>query len=422
MPIGASKVGALGGLVPGGSVTFNASGTWDVPPGVKIVSVTGKGATGNPGIAGNPGNPGNPGSGGAGGGGGSGATAPQQHNFLGAGGSVMRFCRSGTLYVPPAQPVGGAGAPLGARGGRNPNAGQGPGPGCGQAGSTGQAGTAGQAGQPGNAGCSSSALCNTFPGGAGGNAGVAGAAGNGGTGGQGGTIGGNGPPSGTASRGNGGNGGGQGGAGYYRRPPGGCFSYGGKGGGGAGAVNGGATGATFPFAPPYDITAPGGTGNVVACLGFPLNPTVYPGVGVNTQGGSGGGQGGQGRSGINVSLLDNFDYNFCLKGPMPNSASTRNLLSQFNPAPDRPQALRAGAGGGSGSPVPGTQPPYASAGGGGGGGGRGNAGNAGGTSPTPSGSAATPVTYNCVPVTPGSPTPITVASPGGQVVISWNPQ
>jgi hypothetical protein len=36
--------------------------------------------------------------------------------------------------------------------------------------------------------------------------------------------------------------------------------------------------------------------------------------------------------------------------------------------------------------------------------------------------AATPSTVNCVPVTPGSPAPITVASPGGQIVISWNPQ
>ena len=58
MPIGTSKVGALGGLVPGGTETFNASGTFCVPPGVKKVSVTGVGGTGNPG---NPGNTGNPG-------------------------------------------------------------------------------------------------------------------------------------------------------------------------------------------------------------------------------------------------------------------------------------------------------------------------------------------------------------------------
>jgi hypothetical protein len=33
-----------------------------------------------------------------------------------------------------------------------------------------------------------------------------------------------------------------------------------------------------------------------------------------------------------------------------------------------------------------------------------------------------PQTFNCVPVTPGCTAPITVASPGGQIVISWNPQ
>jgi hypothetical protein len=47
----------------------------------------------------------------------------------------------------------------------------------------------------------------------------------------------------------------------------------------------------------------------------------------------------------------------------------------------------------------------------------GGAGNAGG-----SGAAANPTTFNCVPVTPGGSAPITVASPGGQVIISWNPQ
>jgi hypothetical protein len=38
------------------------------------------------------------------------------------------------------------------------------------------------------------------------------------------------------------------------------------------------------------------------------------------------------------------------------------------------------------------------------------------------GSAATPSTVNCVPVTPGTNAPIVVGSPGGQIVISWNPQ
>jgi hypothetical protein len=50
MPIGSSKLGVLGaGLVPGGTETFNAPGTFSIPPGVKKVSITGVGGTGNPG-------------------------------------------------------------------------------------------------------------------------------------------------------------------------------------------------------------------------------------------------------------------------------------------------------------------------------------------------------------------------------------
>jgi hypothetical protein len=34
MPIGSSKIGVLGaGLVPGGTETFNAPGTFSIPPG-----------------------------------------------------------------------------------------------------------------------------------------------------------------------------------------------------------------------------------------------------------------------------------------------------------------------------------------------------------------------------------------------------
>jgi hypothetical protein len=71
----------------------------------------------------------------------------------------------------------------------------------------------------------------------------------------------------------------------------------------------------------------------------------------------------------------------------------------------------SGAGGGGGGGY---------AGGGGGGGGRSNGpvpanpGNPG-TSPNPS-------TFNSQPVTPGASYPITAGSPGGSVVISWNPQ
>ena len=65
MPIGSSKAGVLGaGVVPGGSETFNSSGTFSVPVGVTCVSVTGLGGTGNAGNAGQPGGAGGGGSGG----------------------------------------------------------------------------------------------------------------------------------------------------------------------------------------------------------------------------------------------------------------------------------------------------------------------------------------------------------------------
>jgi hypothetical protein len=67
MAIGTSKVGALGGLVPGGTETFNTSGTFCVPPGVKKISVTGIGGSGTPGNTGSSGNAGNPGTGAGGG-------------------------------------------------------------------------------------------------------------------------------------------------------------------------------------------------------------------------------------------------------------------------------------------------------------------------------------------------------------------
>jgi hypothetical protein len=67
MPIGASKVGVLGaGLVPGGTETFNAPGTFSIPPGVKKVNITGVGGVGNPGTTGTAGNAGEPGLGGGG--------------------------------------------------------------------------------------------------------------------------------------------------------------------------------------------------------------------------------------------------------------------------------------------------------------------------------------------------------------------
>ena len=93
------------------------------------------------------------------------------------------------------------------------------------------------------------------------------------------------------------------------------------------------------------------------------------------------------------------------------------------PAQPGVQAVRSGGGGGSGGRGVATAPGNQAGGGGGGGGGRGNAGNAGGAGGAGgTGGAGTTQTFNCVPVTPGCTSPITVASPGGQIVISWNPQ
>jgi hypothetical protein len=302
MPIGSSKLGVLGaGLVPGGTETFNAPGTFSIPPGVKKVSITGKGSIGNPGNAGNSGNAGNPGSGGAGGAGGRGLrvacpplTTPVCNSGL--GGTTWKISNSGRcgcLFLPSTQRVNQTGAPFVTRGGDirpcSP-------PRCGATGQTGNAGNAGTTGNPGNTGQCSSGLGNNFAGGAGGNAGVAGAAGNGGTGGPGGGTGGDGPPNTTASPGSAGTGGGAGSSGNRQTaPPGGfpfpgCGSvaYGGGGGGGAGAVNSGATGqiGTSP-----SIYAAGGTGNVTAPVP-PAIPGQFPGLGTSTQGGSGGGTSG----------------------------------------------------------------------------------------------------------------------------------
>ena len=61
MPIGTSKIGILGGQVPGGSQTFNSPGTFVVPLGVTTVNITGKGGNGTPGNPGTAGTVGNPG-------------------------------------------------------------------------------------------------------------------------------------------------------------------------------------------------------------------------------------------------------------------------------------------------------------------------------------------------------------------------
>ena len=450
MPIGTSKLGVLGaGLVPGGSVTFNASGTFSVPPGVKKVSITGKGGTGNPGNAGNPGNPGQSGSGGAGGGGGQSRSTcyctGQFNQILGGsrGGWASRpdMASRGSITLTPAinNPpsifqcwiAAGTAPPtyvnqVSVGGYQNNSA---------QSGQSGGAGTAGNAGNPGNTGASSSGLGNTFPGGAGGNAGVGGSAGNGGSGGSGGSVGGQAPLNSNAgvSGGSGGNGGGPGGNGSYHPGPG-CSigGFGGAGGGGAGATNSGFSGENSKLGYTSQLTARGGEDSQVSApyqfrSGIPaFTPATSPANGLpsNTMGGYGGI--------ASAACTDSYGSNAIRFGKSssincggynnacPDRSPSRVNFPQFNPAPLAPNIIRAGGGGAAAG--------YTSnilqfrGGGGGGGGGRGNAGNAGGNSSAPSGSAATPQTFNCVPVTPGGSAPITVAAPGGQVVISWNPQ
>lgn len=548
MPIGSSKLGVLGaGLVPGGSVTFNTSGNWSVPPGVKKVSITGRGGTGNPGNAGNPGNPGNNGTGAGGGGGGLGLG----FGFLGyadgrpGGGAFKTFftprpgpegpnnrlfvapntafpqeqqCGGNPTSVPSTTPI----TPVMSLGGTaarfqpQPNS-----PSCqivfaqgssGQGGISGNAGSAGNSGNPGNAGQASSGLGNNFPGGAGGNAGVAGNAGTGGSGGGGGS-GGNGAdptvpntvnapipgkPVGTYSPiptrnggtgGAGGTGGGAGGNGLApphtgpRTPAQPCSSFalsGSYGGGGAGSTNSGQAGLNdlggflnppsgpeapliTPLSGNWQRSAIGGSGNVTAplllsSLSQPVNQPgtsidrARPGSGISssTMGGFGGvntprapcigpnhiGGGAAILLAGNTASMKPGNPGVCDRrwnATPPFPATCAGLLtlradqSLFSPDSTNPtfnDVLRSGGGGGSAVGCTLRTPfntRYAS-GGGGGGGGRGNAGNAGGSSSTPTGAAATPQTFNCVTVTPGSTTPIVVASPGGQVVISWNPQ
>jgi hypothetical protein len=442
MPVGASKLGVLGaGLVPGGSVTFNTSGNWPVPPGVKKVSITGRGGSGNPGNAGNPGNPGNLGIGGGGGAGGGGlGHSPQSGGGVAWSGTAGCFNSNSTAggTIPnPTSPSSAGNA--------------------GSTGSSGNAGQAGQAGQAGNPGQSSSGLGNTFPGGAGGNAGAAGNAGNGGSGGQGGGGGGVAP---VGAGGAGGNGGGSGSSKSSANIPQRTINpqapgvtrteYAGAGGGGAGASNDGAPGTNtlarnlnMPFC--FFIVGQGGRGGTTANYAGPLlgplpqvsiNPQnfftdVFPNpgqIGPSNQTGGLGSTVTYGPSPGNISGTISRGGASITASPQqcpgresyrrvgnnPATQQPRTGISNFNLAQPESQALRSGGGGGSGG---------ACNSGGGGGGGRGNAGNAGGAGGAGgTGAAGTPQTFNCVTVTPGSTTPITVSSPGGQVVISWNPQ
>lgn len=470
MPIGSAKIGVLGaGLVPGGTQTFNASGTFTVPPGVKKVNIVGKGSPGNPGNPGNAGNSGNPGKGGSGAGGGGKRGAPCVNapgaSQSGVGGSSLSgnqtFPLGGSCVVLPGiSAVGGKGVIKsttlpslfsGAYNAANPACSPGATAASGTTGGTGPAGSAGSAGSAGNPGNASSGLCKTFPGGAGGTAGNAGAAGNGGTGGGGGGGGTSGNPTnipgwctgpGYGTGGNpGSGGGGVGGPGTCTVAPN-NWKVGGTGGGGAGVANDGGSGLVWNSATKRSCghIARGPIGGTNNSFCVPISPTGYgtcpsnrfvePAMPTNVTGGAGG----YGQSTNNVSeghgghvfnvyaksycgtygrscAVAHDQFSFC--GFTPNNPTISSWANSSNNP-----VYRSGAGGGGGMS-------FASqwSSGGGGGGGRGNAGNAGGSGGTGgAGSAANPTTFNCVPVTPGSPYPVTVASPGGQVVISWNPQ
>ena len=437
MPIGTSKIGVLGaGTVPGGTQTFNASGTFSVPPGVTRVNITGRGGSGNSGNLGNSGNPGNPGTG-AGGGGGGGPPVLQGSSWINGpatpGGHAFRNSPFVQAFCPSNYSVGGNSGNAGCAfcGPAIGNTGA-----TGTSGISGNAGTGGTGGNPGNAGNSSSGLNYTFPAGNGGNAGNAGAAGNGGTAGNGGNGGGGGAYCSSYTGGAGGTGGTGGGSGGAGRPRNGpqvptnsppyspnCLSVkfrGGQGGGGAGASNPGQNGANGTWYRDVNhnknVVAYGGTISN-ASAPAPNSPT-FCGIPIptNTIGGIG----------FNFTQAPTISY-FTGNVPQVNRQDFNSFSG--NCIPD---VLRAGAAGGTGGgatynrccggPLCSYQP-YFNTAGGGGGGGRGNAKNAGGASTAGSGNAGTPATYNCVPVTPGSPYPIVVGGPtGGQVVISWNPQ
>jgi len=481
MPIGTSKVGALGGLVPGGTETFNAPGTFSVPPGVKKVSVTGAGGTGNPGNPGNTGNPGNPGNAGNAGNPGSGGSGGGGHTPCpGAGSLSINYNGGPTLNISPFRNAGGlsgnanpsVGTNLTQRNFNAASAGNtGQNGSAGNAGSAGNVGQAGTGGNAGNTGQTSSVFGQNYTGGAGGNAGNAGTAGVAGTAGAAGQAGNGGPgggasplasPVGTPGGSNGSGatnaaGGGTGGAGANALPFPVCFpnklaSGGGGGGGGAGTSGSGGTGQNgirTCGGPPFPGThrrTPGGVGGTT----FNFNtPGPLPAT-------LGAGYGGWAIAAQNATFYNPAPFwptfvtgcisnSNCAVGQVKvriplvgsNSFNINIPCAVFNQPNTRPLVYRGGGGGAGGAQqgIYGTNLPdptnVSYGNGGASGGGRANAANAGGAGgsggPAPAGGAgnpgqtATPATNNCVPVTPGSTYPVTVGT-GGTITISWNPQ
>lgn len=227
-------------------------------------------------------------------------------------------------------------------------------------------GNPGSAGNPGNAGTASTGFCLTFPGGAAGNGAAAGSGGSkGNVGASGGTL-----------------------TTYWSSPCG-WQSYSTQPGGAGG--NGGGPGTTAaPCYSPLWTFGWGGGGAGVCNNGSTRTDMTSPW----RCGGSGGNPGGGGGGGFPACS----GQTPCFR---PNSTGRKA------------NADRAGSGGGAGAGAGYYGP-------GGGGGGRGAVGNPG--NPGNAGSAANPSTTNCRAVTPGASYPISVGSPGGQVVVSWNPQ
>lgn len=275
MPIGASKSGLLGaGIVPGGSETFNSSGTFVAPPGVNNVSITGYGAPGCPGA------PGNQAGIGAGGAGGNGGIILSKPNC-----SFSNDPSAGRLA---AATTGGAGS----------------------------AGNSSSPGAPGPDGAASTVFCISLSGGTGG---AGGAAAPNGQAGNNGAIGGSinfgcGTPGPGGTGGNAGGGTGANGARFAYL----CIkdpsvnyttTYGGGGGGGAGSINPGCNGVNInssgqnqPAAPGGSLSGgPGGLRNASFWYGG-QNP--LPGRSLGNPGVSGGsfGAGGGGGSGEALAI------------------------------------------------------------------------------------------------------------------------
>lgn len=377
MPIGSTRIGVLGGkaIVPGGSSTFNSPGTFTVPTGVTKVNITGKGATGSAGNSGNSGNDGGGGSGGA-----SGfrfsqvaccGTFPRFIGRFGGGaGGGPAPTRAAAPCAPNCQCI--IPAPTGIPAVKNGNAGN--------------AGTAGSAGNSGNTGTSSTGLGRNFAGGSGGNGGTAGNGGTGGNGGGGGaSINGPVPIPATPSL----------------NPIAPSYSPAPANSGGAGGTCGGGSGQSNVNCPTPGCSPP--TRSVRGGGGAGTTNSGASGAGPNNSGTAGaGGTCGGGNGGYYIGGANPW------QGP-PNAIFGWGSSGS-------PNVRRAGGGGGGSNQAL----PYGKYAGAGGGGGRGNAGNAG--NPGNAGAAANPSTFNCESVTPGASYPITVGSPGGQVVISWNPQ